>query len=102
MLNRSKLLKRIGLNIGLGAGLLTCSVMAVNAQAQMSPDEQVRAAQEASEKAVKAKPQPTSLVLMNGVLVEMPITVADSTSAPDNPGLNRPSAKRAAAASQAA
>jgi hypothetical protein len=99
MLNRSKRLQRIARDAVLAAGLLACSVMAANAQARMSADEQVRAAQEASEKAVKAKPQPTSLVLMNGVLVEMPIAVADSTSAPDNMGLNQPSA-RAAAASQ--
>jgi len=102
MLNRSKRLQRIALNAVLAAGLLTCSLMAANAQARMSAGEQVRAAQEASEKAAKAKPspQPTSLVLMNGTLVEMPISVAESTSAPDTLGLNQPSAKPGAAASQ--
>ena len=90
MRNRSKRLQSIVLNAVLAAGLLTCSVIAANAQAQMSADQQVRSAQEASEKAIKAKPQPTSLVLMNGVLVEEPM--ASTAPASEEPGLNVPAA----------
>jgi len=98
MLNRSKRLQRIALNAVLAAGLLTCSVMAANAQAQMSADEQVRAAQEASEKAAKAKPspQPTTLVLMNGFLVEVPIATgqAEETQVQQPPSTTRKSAPK--------